>query len=152
MNTLVWKGYTMSINKIVLIGNLTRDPDFKELSNVNLCKLSLAVNSGKKGTDSEEVCFVDVTVWGSTADACAQYLKKGRKVAVEGRLKLESWEKDGKKNSKHVIVASSVDFLFNKDDKQDNTSVDDSRVDDTSVDEPQQGRMYNNRDTNHNNY
>jgi len=147
----------MSINKIVLIGNLTRDPDFKELSNVNLCKLSLAVNSGKKGTDSEEVCFVDVTVWGSTADACAQYLKKGRKVAVEGRLKLESWElesweKDGKKNSKHVIVASSVDFLFNKDDKQDNTSVDDSRVDDTSVDEPQQGRMYNNRDTNHNNY
>ncbi|MFA6263148.1 MAG: single-stranded DNA-binding protein [Candidatus Babeliales bacterium] len=105
-----------SYNRIIMMGNLTRDPELKQLnSGQSVCRLGLASNrqfKNKTGAMVQEVCFVDVDVWGPQADSCRQYLSKGRAVLVEGRLKLDSWqENDGTKRSKHSIVADRVTFL-----------------------------------------
>jgi single-strand DNA-binding protein len=103
-------------NRIIMIGNLTRDPDLKQLqSGQSVCRLNIASNrqfKNRQGSLTQEVCFIDVDVWGPQADSCNQYLKKGRPVLVEGRLKLDSWkETDGQARSKHSIVADRVVFL-----------------------------------------
>ncbi|MCL4361249.1 single-stranded DNA-binding protein [Candidatus Dependentiae bacterium] len=104
-------------NRIILVGNLTRDPDFKQLeSGQGVCKFNVASNRQFKnkqtGAMVQEVCFVDVDVWGPQAESCKQYLQKGRPVLVEGRLKLDSWkEASGTQRSKHSIVAEKVVFL-----------------------------------------
>lgn len=104
-------------NRIIIIGNLTRDPDFKQLtSGQSVCRLSVASNRQFKnkqtGSMVQEVCYVDVDVWGAQADSCRQYLQKGRPVLVEGRLKLDTWkEADGSPRSKHSIVSDRVVFL-----------------------------------------
>lgn len=106
-----------SFNRVVLIGNLTRDPDYRQLSSGQaLCRLGLAINRQFKnkqtGTVTQEVCFIDVEVWGAQAESCRQYLQKGRPVLVEGRLKLDSWEDgQGQSRSKHVVVAERIVFL-----------------------------------------
>ncbi len=106
-----------SFNRVILMGNLTRDPEHKQLSSGQaVCRLGLASNRQFKnkqtGSMVQEVCFVDVDVWGAQAESCRQYLAKGRPVLVEGRLKLDSWqEQDGTKRSKHTIVADRVTFL-----------------------------------------
>src|SRR5271169_4486660 len=106
-----------SYNRIIMMGNLTRDPEYKQLSSGQaVCKLGLASNRQFKnkqtGSMVQEVCFIDVDVWGAQAESCRQYLAKGRSVLVEGRLKLDSWqESDGTKRSKHMIVADQVTFL-----------------------------------------
>jgi single-strand DNA-binding protein len=106
-----------SFNRVIMMGNLTRDPDFKNLaSGQAVCRLSLASNRQFKNRQSgqtvQEVCFVDVDVWGAQAESCSKFLAKGRPVLVEGRLKLDSWEdSEGKKQSKHSIVADRVTFL-----------------------------------------
>ncbi len=104
-------------NRIIMMGNLTRDPELKQLaSGQAVCRFGLASNRQFKnkqtGTMVQEVCFVDVDIWGAQADTCKQYLAKGRSVLVEGRLKLDSWQDpDGNKRSKHSIVADRVTFL-----------------------------------------
>lgn len=104
-------------NRIIMMGNLTRDPELKQLSSgLTVCRLNIASNRQFKdkqaGTMSQEVCFVDVDVWGPQAESCKQYLQKGRPVLVEGRLKLDSWkDAEGQARSKHSIVANSVQFL-----------------------------------------
>jgi single-strand DNA-binding protein len=103
-------------NRIIMIGNLTRDPDLKQLqSGQAVCRLSLASNrqfKNKQGSLTQEVCYIDVDVWGPQAESCNQYLKKGRPVLVEGRIKLDTWkETDGQTRSKHSIVADRVVFL-----------------------------------------
>lgn len=105
-----------SFNRIIMMGNLTRDPDRKQLSSgQSVCRLGLASNRQFKnrqtGAMSQEVCFVDVEVWGAQADSCQQYLQKGKPVLVEGRLKLDSWEDNGVRRSRHYIVADRVTFL-----------------------------------------
>jgi single-strand DNA-binding protein len=105
-----------SFNRVILMGNLTRDPEYKSLtSGQNVCRLGLACNRSFKnrqtGAVTQEVCFIDVDVWGAQAESCQQFLTKGRAVLVEGRLKLDSWEQDGQKRSKHSIVADRVTFL-----------------------------------------
>lgn len=106
-----------SYNRIIMMGNLTRDPDLKQLnSGQSVCRFGLASNrqfkNKQSGTMVQEVCFVDVDVWGPQADVCKQYLAKGRPVLVEGRLKLDSWQDaDGNRRSKHSIVADRVTFL-----------------------------------------
>lgn len=106
-----------SYNRMIMMGNLTRDPEHKQLSSGQaVCRLGLASNRQFKnkqtGTMVQEVCFIDVDVWGPQAESCRQYLSKGRAVLVEGRLKLDSWqEQDGTKRSKHSIVADRVTFL-----------------------------------------
>ena len=103
-------------NRIIIIGNLTRDPELKQLqSGQAVCKLNLASNrkfKNKTGALVQEVCYIDVDVWGALADSCNQHLRKGRPVLVEGRLKQDTWkEADGQPRSKHAIVADSVVFL-----------------------------------------
>lgn len=106
-----------SYNRVVLIGNLTRDPEFKQLaSGQAVCRLGLATNRQFKNKSSagvvQEVCFIDVDVWGAQAESCRQYLQKGRPVLVEGRLKFDSWQDQaGGTRSKHSIVADRVLFL-----------------------------------------
>ena len=104
-----------SFNKVLLMGNLTRDPELRFTSNGSaLAKFGLAVNRKYKAGEEwkEEVCFVDITVWGKQAENCAEYLSKGRPVFIEGRLQFSSWETDdGQKRNKLEVVANSVQFL-----------------------------------------
>ena len=106
-----------SVNKVVLIGNLTRDPELTHTaSGAAVASFGLAVNRKYKQGDEwkEDVCFVDITTWGNMAENCSKYLSKGRLVLVEGRLNFESWEKDGEKRNKLDVVASLVLFLGSK--------------------------------------
>lgn len=106
-----------SFNRIIMMGNLTRDPDYKQLaSGQSVCRLSLASNRQFKnkqtGTMVQEVCFVDIDVWGPQADSSNQYLRKGSSILVEGRLKFDTWQDaEGQRRSKHAIVADRVTFL-----------------------------------------
>jgi single-strand DNA-binding protein len=100
------------LNKIILQGNLTRDPEYKNVGDSGLCTFAVATN--RKYKDQEEVCFTDIVVWGKLAEICSKYLHKGSKALVEGRLKLDTWEQEGKKRSKHVVVANEVVFLDSK--------------------------------------
>lgn len=120
-----------SYNRIIMIGNLTRDPDLKPLtSGQTVCRFGLASNRQFKnrqtGTMTQEVCFVDVDVWGPQAESCKQYLQKGKSVLVEGRLKLDSWEDNGTKRSKHYIVADRVTFLSSSTSAQDEVGSEES--------------------------
>lgn len=104
-------------NKVIMMGNLTRDPEFKQLpSGQSICRLGLASNRQFKSRQSDsmvqEVCFVDIDVWGNQAESCNKYLEKGRSILIEGRLKLDTWQdNEGQKRSKHSIVAERVTFL-----------------------------------------
>jgi single-strand DNA-binding protein len=105
-----------NINVVVITGNLTRDPELKALpSGSSVCELGVAVNESTKnpdGTWGERANFFNVEVFGKQAEACAQYLAKGRPVAIEGRLRFRSWTaQDGSKRSAVSIVAESVQFL-----------------------------------------
>jgi single-strand DNA-binding protein len=105
-------------NRIIMVGNLTRDPEFKQVGNGQLCRLSIASNRSFKNRQTgmlvQEVCYVDVDVWGAQAETCRQYLAKGRAVLVEGRLKLDTWQDaQGANRSKHSIAADRVVFLAN---------------------------------------
>lgn len=106
-----------SYNRVIIMGNLTRDPELRQLSSgQSVCRLGLASNRQFKNRQTgmmvQEVCFVDIDVWGAQADSCSQYLQKGRGVLIEGRLKLDSWvDNDGQRRSKHSIVADRVTFL-----------------------------------------
>ena len=104
-------------NRVIMIGNLTRDPDHKQLSSgQSVCRLGLASNRQFKNRQTgdmvQEVCFVDVDVWGAQAESCRQYLQKGRSVLVEGRLKFDTWEDTaGQSRNKLSIVADRIVFL-----------------------------------------
>ena len=104
-----------NFNKVMLMGNLTRDPEVRYTpSGMAVADLGLAVNRryrGSDGQDHEETCFVKVTVWGRQAETCGQYLKRGRPVFVEGRLKFDEWEKDGQKFNRLSVVGERVQFL-----------------------------------------
>ena len=106
-----------SMNHIVLIGNLTRDPDVRQLTGGStITKLGLAVNrrfQTRAGESREETCFVDIDVFGRQAETAAQYLRKGRPVLVEGRLRQDQWtdRNTGQKMNRLVVVAQRVQFL-----------------------------------------
>ena len=105
-----------SYNKVLLMGNLTRDPQLKQTpNNMSVVEIGLACNrkfKGKDGDMREEVTFVDCEAWGRTAETIAKYLSKGRPVFVEGRLKLDQWQdKDGNNRSKLRVVIESFQFI-----------------------------------------
>jgi len=105
-----------SINRVVLVGNLTKDPELRHTpSGTAVANLRLAVNTRKKdssGTWVEKPNYFDVTVWGKQAESAAQYLSKGRPVAVDGRLEWREWEApEGGKRQAVEIVAESLQFL-----------------------------------------
>jgi len=112
-----------SLNKVFLMGNLTRDPELRYVpSGSAIANFTVAINRAYKdasGEKKEEVSFVRVVVWGKMAEVCGEYLTKGRPVLVEGRLKSRSWEgQDGQKRSAMDVVATSVQFLGSRDKKQ----------------------------------
>ena len=110
-----------SFNKVMLMGNLTRDPELRYTSNGSaVTSFGLAVNRKFKQGDEwkEDVCFVDITVWGKQGENCAEYLSKGRPAFVEGRLQYSTWESDGQKKSKLDVVANTVQFLGSRGDAQ----------------------------------
>lgn len=104
------------INKVMVAGNLTRDPKVKFFANERaVADFGLAINRRYKSADGEqkeEVTFVDVECFSRTAELCGQYLSKGRNVFIEGSLKLDQWEaQDGSKRSKLKIIATHVNFI-----------------------------------------
>jgi single-strand DNA-binding protein len=106
-----------SYNKVLLMGNLTRDPEMRYTpGGMALARLGLAVNrvfTDKNNQKREEVTFIDIDVWGRQAEIAQQYLSKGRPVFVEGRLKLDQWDdkQTGQKRSKLLVVADRIQFL-----------------------------------------
>lgn len=104
-----------SFNQVILMGNLTRDPELRQTPNgQNVCSFSLALNRSYKGADGnwqEATDYVDVVAWGPLGERVAQYLSKGRPCLVNGRLQSRSWEQDGQKRSKIEVVAQDVTFL-----------------------------------------
>ena len=109
-----------NVNVVVITGNLTRDPELRHLgSGTAVCKLRVAVNSrrkdGQTGEWVDKPNYFDVTVWGAQGENCANYLAKGRPVAIEGRLDWREWEKDGVKRQSVEIIANSVQFLGSRD-------------------------------------
>ena len=117
-----------NLNKVFLMGNLTRDPELRYTpSGMAICKLGLATNRRFRDRSNdewkEEVCFVDITVWGKTGENCSQYLAKGSPVLIEGRLNFRSWDTEGQKRSKLEVVAENVQFLSRATGSQDNTSA-----------------------------
>jgi single-strand DNA-binding protein len=103
-----------SYNRVILVGNLTRDPELRYIpSGTAVSEIGLAVNDRIKRNDQwvEEVTFVDITLWARTAEVANEYLSKGSSVLIEGRLKLDSWEKDGQKRSKLRVVGEKMQML-----------------------------------------
>ena len=104
-----------SLNKVFLMGNLTRDPELRYVpSGAPVATFGLAVNRRfvtQNGEKKDEVCFVRVVVFGKQAESCSQHLNKGRLVFIEGRLQYRSWEQDGQKKSTIDVVADRVQFL-----------------------------------------
>lgn len=103
-------------NKVIIVGNLTRDVELKYLpSGSAVAKIGLASNRKYKkqdGSNAEETCFIDASLFGRTAEVANQYLKKGSQVLIEGRLNFESWtDANGQKRSKHTITAESMQML-----------------------------------------
>jgi single-strand DNA-binding protein len=111
-----------NLNRVVITGNLTKDPELRSTPNgTPLCKLRVAVNSRRKDSASGEWVdkpnYFDVTVWGAQGENCATYLRKGRPVAVDGRLDWREWEaQDGSKRQSIEIIADSVQFLGSRED------------------------------------
>lgn len=113
-----------SLNKVFLMGNLTRDPELRYVpSGTAVANFTLAVNRPYKdnsGEKKEDVSFIRIVVWGKMAEICGEYLTKGRPVLVEGRLKSRSWEdQSGQKRSALDVVAVNVQFLGSKGQRQD---------------------------------
>jgi single-strand DNA-binding protein len=112
-----------TLNKVFLIGNLTRDPELKYIANgTAIARFGLAANRTYNAPDGEkkqETCFVDITAWDKLAEVCNEHLTKGRLVLVEGRLQYQSWESDdGTKRSKIEVVAQNIQFLGGKSEDQ----------------------------------
>jgi single-strand DNA-binding protein len=110
-----------NINRVVLVGNLTKDPELRHTpSGTAVCKLRLAVNTRQKdaqGNWGDKPNYFDVTVWGNQGESCAQYLSKGRPVGVDGRLDWREWEaQDGTKRQAVEVIADSVQFLGSRGD------------------------------------
>jgi single-strand DNA-binding protein len=110
-----------NINRVVLVGNLTRDPELRQTpSGTAVCKLRVAVNTRQKdsatGQWGDKPNYFDVTVWGNQGESCAQYLAKGRPVAIDGRLDWREWDaQDGTKRQAVEIIAENVQFLGSRD-------------------------------------
>lgn len=104
-----------SFNQVVLMGNLTRDPELRNTPNgQNVCGFSLALNRSYKGADGEwkdATDYVDVVAWGPLGERVEQYLKRGSPCLVNGRLQSRQWEQDGQKRTKIEVVANDVTFL-----------------------------------------
>lgn len=106
----------MSINRVIISGNLTRDPELRQTQGgTSVLQMGVAVNDRRKNPTTgewEDVAnFVDCVLWGTRAERVAQYLAKGTKVAIEGRLRYRAWEQDGQRRSKLEVVVDEIEFM-----------------------------------------
>ena len=110
-----------NINRVILTGNLTRDPELRSLaSGMSVCSLRIASNTRRKdqatGEWQDKPNYFDVTVWGAQGENCARFLSKGRPIALDGRLEWREWQaQDGTKRQSVEIIADSVQFLGSRD-------------------------------------
>lgn len=112
----------MNYNKVMLAGNLTRDPEIKELANTTVCNFGLATNRiyTSNGEKQSEVTFVDVEAFGKVADNIAKFFSKGKPIFVEGRLKMDEWQdQQGNKRTKLKVVADTFSFIGGSKDSAD---------------------------------
>ncbi|HKU19192.1 MAG TPA: single-stranded DNA-binding protein [Candidatus Saccharimonadales bacterium] len=104
-----------SVNQVILMGNLTRDPELRQTpTGQSVCSFSLALNRAyqdKSGQWQEATDYIDIVAWGPLAERVSQYLTKGRRALVQGRLQSRSWEQDGQKRSKVEVLANDVTFV-----------------------------------------
>jgi single-strand DNA-binding protein len=110
-----------NINRVIITGNLTRDPELHAAGSTSVCSLRIACNGRRKNNETNQwddvPNYFDVTVWGQQGENCSQYLKKGRGVAVDGRLRWREWTtQEGQKRQAVDIVADTVQFLGGRDD------------------------------------
>lgn len=109
-----------AFNQVLLMGNLTRDPQMKSIpSGTQVCEFGMAVNrkwKSAEGEPREEVTFVDCAAFGRTAEVIGQHFTKGKPIFVNGRLKLDQWEKDGEKRSKLSVVVEGFQFIDQRED------------------------------------
>lgn len=131
-------------NKVIMVGNLTRDIELKYTPNgMAIAKSAIATNRKYKsqtGEQKEETCFIDITLFGRAAEIANQYLKKGRKVLIEGRLILEQWvDNTGQKRSKHSIAVDNLQML-DKSDTQPNYQTQNAQVDNLQEYNPQNNK------------
>lgn len=98
-------------SNVTLLGNLARDPESRQAGEYNVTRLVVAVNDNRQ---KDKVSYVDVEAWGKLGEICQKYLTKGRQVLANGRIVQDTWEKDGKKNSKLYVKAENVQFLGGK--------------------------------------
>ena len=110
-----------NINRVILTGNLTRDPELRNLpSGMSVCSMRIACNTRRKGASGEwedKPNYFDITVWGAQGENCARYLAKGRPIAIDGRLEWREYEtREGQRRQAVDIIADSVQFLGGRDD------------------------------------
>ena len=110
----------MSINRVTITGNLTREPELrKTAAGLPVLSMGVAVNDRRKNNQTGEwedyPNFIDCTLFGSRAESLAPYLSKGSKVAIEGKLRWEQWEKDGTKRTKITVIIDTIEFMSRKD-------------------------------------
>ena len=113
----------MSINRVIISGNLTRDAELRQTaSGTSVLGFGVAVNDRRRNNQTGEwedyANFVDCTMFGQRAQAIAQYLRKGLKVAIEGKLRYSSWERDGQKRSKLEVIVDDLEFMSSRNDGQ----------------------------------
>lgn len=136
----------MYINKAILFGNLTRDPELKALpSGMNVCNFSIATNrvyKDRDGKKAEQTDFHNIVVFGRQADTVSQYLKKGSSAYIEGRMQTRSWEQNGEKKYRTEVIADSVQFgprgsgSSSGGGKKDDAVVDDGAPSNSGIDYP----------------
>lgn len=95
------------------IGNLTKDPECRDLNNSKVCNFTIAINDFyySNGEKKSSVTYIDIECWNKSAENCTKYLSKGKKVAINGKLKMNSWEKNGQKYNKLLCLADKIEFL-----------------------------------------
>lgn len=121
-----------SVNQVILLGRLTRDVEVKATSSgKSVASVSIAIDKGQ-----DQTAFFEISAWEKVADVLGKYTKKGSKVLIQGRLDQQTWEKDGKKQSKVVVVAYDVTLLDAKDSSAPDSSPRDVVAPDSSVDKP----------------
>jgi len=137
------------MNRYTAIGNLTKDPNCRDAGESKVCNFSIAINEYhyNGGSKNQSTFFIDVECWNRQAENCTKFLSKGNKVAIEGKLKTNSWEKNGQKFTKFICVADRVHFLASDEklssenknnkveEKIENTSDTSDNVDDVDIDD-----------------
>ncbi len=116
-----------AFNKVILIGNLTRDPDLRVTNTgLSICKLGLAVNRNyttKEGDSKDETTYVDIDAFGKQAEILSKYMQKGKPLMIEGRLKLDQWESsDGQKRSKLGVILENFQFIGGREESSSQSS------------------------------